>query len=195
MSRADIYVFLICEDDLTEAVIGKMLQQTGRGFFIIKSVRWNKSKIQREISNLNHSAKGSMLNLVVTDQDTPGNCPAGALENLGAPLAPNLLYRFAVMEVESWVMADRENFSEFFSVRINALPQHPDEVINPKEHLAGLIRKFGSKNIDQAGRGYNPILGEFVGNCWNVSNAQKYSPSLKRTYQRLQNHQLHLSGG
>ncbi|MBF2755023.1 MAG: hypothetical protein ISN29_07165 [Gammaproteobacteria bacterium AqS3] len=185
-----IDVRLFVEDQLTAAVAEKALLEADRAYSVLQLVFWHKDTIRKKVTDLNHSAKENLLYLVVTDQDTPDNCPAGAVESLGAPLSPNLLYRFAVMEVESWIMADRENFAEFFSVRINEVPQHPDEVSNPKEHLAGLIRKSGSKGIHQAGRGYGLTLGKFVSNCWNVSNAQKHSPSLKRTCQRLQTFRL-----
>ncbi|MBF2755021.1 MAG: hypothetical protein ISN29_07155 [Gammaproteobacteria bacterium AqS3] len=197
-----VNVRLFVEDRLTRVVLEKILQQMDRDYSIIRFVYWDKNTIQRKVPDLNHSAKENLLYLVVTDQDTPDNCPAGAIENLGAPLSPNLLYRFAVMEIEAWVLADRENFAEYFSVSIRSVSQLPDEISKPKEALVAMVRKSSSKNIrdsfipnrakpiSSAGLNYNDILSDFVKQRWNVDNAQKYSPSLRRTYQRLQNYRL-----
>ena len=124
------------------------------------------------------------------------------MESLGAPLSPNLLYRFAVMEIESWIMADRENFAEFLSVGLGSVPQVPDEIAKPKEEIVALARKSRSKNIrdglvplrsrasSKVGPNYNDVLSDFVRTQWNVRSAQRHSPSLKRTCRRLQALQL-----
>ncbi|MBF2755018.1 MAG: hypothetical protein ISN29_07140 [Gammaproteobacteria bacterium AqS3] len=197
-----VYVRLYTEDELTRVVMEKILQQMDRGYSVFGFSYWYKHTVQKRVADLNHSAKGDVLYLVVTDQDTPGNCPAGAVENLGAPLAPNLLYRFAVMEIEAWIMADRENFAEFLSVDIHSVPQLPDEVPKPREEIVAIAKKFRVKDIrtqlspnpsnpaSRVGLNYNKVLSGFVREQWNVHSAQKHSPSLKRTCQRLQTFRL-----
>ncbi|MBF2753803.1 MAG: hypothetical protein ISN29_00895 [Gammaproteobacteria bacterium AqS3] len=198
-----IHVRLFVEDQLTRDVVEKMLRQTEQNYSVLEPRFWNKDEIRMKVRGLNHAAKehGSLY-LVVTNQDTLANCPAGAVENLGAPLSANLLYRFAVMEIEAWVMADRENFADYLSVDIRSVPQLLDEVPKPKEKIVAIARKSRSKNIrddliprhsrssSKVGPNYGGVLSDFVAEQWSVSNAQKYSPSLKRTYQRLQTFQL-----
>lgn len=192
-----IDVLLFVEDRLTEAVIIKILRQIDR-FSVHRCHYRNKDKIQKKIADLNRAAKGDFLYLVATDQDTPDNCPAAALENLRAPLSCNLLYRFAVMEIKSWIMADRENIARFLAIDISSVPWKPDEVPKPKECVVAMAKRSKSRSVREdlvpvpsaktakVGPGLDPALIEFVSDRWDVLEAQRYSPSLERSYRRLQ---------
>ncbi len=197
-----IDTFLYVEDRLTEAVVMKILRRIDRDFSVCQRYLWNKDIIRKRIKELNRAAKGDSLYSVITDQDTPDNCPASAIENLGAALSSNLLYRFATMEIESWIMADRGNIARFLSIDKSKMPRKPDEVPKPKERMVSMARRSRSKRIREdmvpspsaktakVGRGYHPSLIEFVVDQWDVIEAQGYSPSLERSYRRLQTFRL-----
>ncbi|MBF2755024.1 MAG: hypothetical protein ISN29_07170 [Gammaproteobacteria bacterium AqS3] len=198
----ETHVRLFVEDALTRIVIEKILQQTDRNYSVVGFTYLSKYSTHSKTADLNRTLKGNRLYLVVANQSASDHCPAGAIEDLGAPLSPNLLYRFAVMEIESWIMADRENFADYFSVDIRSVPQLPDEVPKPREEIVAIARKSRSKSIRddliprhssisaKIGPNYGGVLSDFVKQRWNVSNAQKHSPSLKRTCQRLQTFRL-----
>ena len=104
--------------------------------------------------------------------------------------------RVAVMEVESWVMADRRGFADFLSIPLNRIPEDTDVILQPKEFLVSLARLSRKTRLRQeivplpgatskVGPGYNSRLGEFVHSRWSVNRAASVSVSLQRTLAQL----------
>lgn len=191
-----IHLTLIVEDRLGEAVAGRMLDSAGRGYLAPPALRWNKDTIRERIGNINKSAQGSPY-FVLTDQDTIYRCPPLAIGELPEAVHPNLLYRFAVMEIESWILAHREEISRFLSVPLNRIPVNTDTIPQPKEFLVALAKKSRSsivrrdiapraKSTAKVGPGYNDALEAFVTERWNVHAAVGASPSLARAYRRIE---------
>ena len=100
------------------------------------------------------------------------------------------------MEVESWVMADRDGTANFLSIPVNRIRRNTDEIPNPKEFLVSLARRSQKRTVHEAlipaqgailpvGNEYNAFLSEFVKEHWNLERAASVSPSLKRTLARL----------
>ena len=186
---------LIIEDDLSEAVAKKILKEASSCYKVQNSQPWGKSKIISKIDDLNNAAKGYTY-FILTDQDSPDRCPPIAINELRSPVHRNLLYRFAVMEIESWVMAHREAISRFLSVPLNRIPMDTDTILRPKECLINVARRSRSSNVKRdivpeigstakKGPDYNGRLIEFISEHWDVKTASQCSPSLKRTFQRL----------
>lgn len=192
----DIHLTLIVEDALSEAVARAVLSQTGKPYCIANTLNWNKQRIQHTISDINNASRG-IPHLVLTDQDTEQDCPPNQIKKwIRRDVRPNLLYRFATMEVEAWVMAHRENFAQFLSVLPKKIPHRPDEILKPKEFLIGLARKSRKRRLredlvpapgatSKVGPDYNGRLCEFVQNHWRAEIAAENSPSLARTLRRL----------
>lgn len=191
-----IPITLIVEDALSEAVVRAIFSQIEKPYRIDLVLNWNKQRIQSTISNINKACHGFPY-LVLTDQDTGRDCPPGQIERwIRGGVHPNLLYRFATMEVESWVMAHRECFARFLSVSSKKIPRHPDEIPQPKEFLINLARKSRKRRLredlvpapgatSKVGPDYNGRLCEFVQNHWRAEIAAEYSPSLARALRRL----------
>lgn len=191
-----INLILIVEDPLGEAVANALLEQTGKNYQIKNRLFLGKSEIRANINALNESSKG-FPHFVLTDQNSAHDCPPTEISKwIKGPKNPNLIYRFAVMEVESWVMAHRKAFTKFLSVPLNRVPLHTDKIKHPKEFLIGLARKSRSVRLredivpppgatSKTGPDYNGRLGEFVRQDWNAQAACKHSPSLERTFRRL----------
>lgn len=191
-----INITLIAEDHLSEVVAKNMLLVSGNNYNVINSMRWNKNRIRQKISGINQAAQGTIF-FVLTDQDTIDKCPPNEIRELHQPAHPNLLYRFAVMEVESWIMAHRHAISTYLSVPLSRIPANTDTIPNPKEFLVNLARHSRLTKIRRdlvplhnsrrkVGLGYNGRLGSFVLNHWDVTIASQHSPSLERTFTRLQ---------
>ena len=117
-----ISLIVIVEDVLSEAVVKKMFLATGRDFYVPSTLKFNKDEIKNKINGFNKSAKGHPY-FVLTDQDTANRCPPNAIRELPTAIHPNLLYRFAVMEVEAWVMADKKRVCQFL---VHSLEQNPN---------------------------------------------------------------------
>ena len=187
---------LIVEDQLSESVARKMLQEFNAGYQVGNTLRWDKEKIRIRVNAINMSAHGSAF-FVLTDQDTYDRCPPDAISELSTPIHQNLLYRFAVMEVESWVMAHRTAISRYLSVPLSRIPLDTDAIETPKEYLINIARRSRSRKIredivprqnstSKVGPDYNGRLIDFISRHWDVRVASQSSQSLQRAFTRLE---------
>ena len=188
-------VILAVEDRLSDAVATKILEKFG--VEIVKRIGFQgKSDLERKTPELNRAANNITV-FMLTDLDSPRDCPPGLVRSwIRSPLKPRFFFRVAVMEVESWVMADRMGFADFLSVPLHRIPSPTDNILNPKEFLLSLARKSKKKAVREAlvpaqgatlsvGNEYNTLLSEFVQDHWDLERAATASPSLKRTLDRL----------
>ncbi|WP_133510175.1 hypothetical protein [Candidatus Thiosymbion oneisti] len=185
------------EDALSEAVAETLLHQVGicdiqaclrkEGFGYLRS----------RIADFNRIAEKATPVLLITDLDQK-HCPPGMIADwLQAPPSPRLLFRIAVRETESWVLADRIAFARFIGVSVAAMPTTPDELSDPKAAVLKLVRKSSNRELKQdilppkgstspVGLGYNSRLRSFVHSHWRSDRAAKQSPSLARALMRVQ---------
>ena len=188
-------VILAIEDRLSDAVATKILEKFG--IEIVKRIGFQgKSDLERKARELNRAANGITV-FMLTDLDSPRDCPPRLVRSwIRGTLNPKFFFRVAVMEVESWVMADRIGFAAFLSVPLHRIPSPTDNILNPKEFLVSLARRSRKKAIREAlipaqgatlsvGNEYNTLLSEFVQDHWDLERAASASPSLKRTLDRL----------
>ena len=153
--------------------------------------------LRRTVRGWNAAARGVPF-VLLTDLDTR-RCPAELInEWLGVPKHHNLLFRVAVREVESWLLADSAGLSTFLGVGRNLVPSDPDLLPDPKLTLINLARRSRQRMIRESivpprgstakqGRDYNGCLCGFVRNHWDLDTAMAGSPSLNRTVNRLSN--------
>ena len=108
-------VILAVEDRLSDAVATKILKTFDAK--IVKRIGFQgKSDLERKTLELNRAANGITV-FMLTDLDSPRECPPGLIRSwIKGTLNPRFFFRVAVMEVESWVMADRMGFADFLSV-------------------------------------------------------------------------------
>lgn len=191
-----IPIILIIEDLLSEVIARKLLSEFGESYEIHYRMIWTKSEIQQRINGMNNASRGIPC-FALTDQDRFDTCPPGEIRRwIRGSVSPNLIYRFASMEVESWVMADREAFSNYLSIPMSRISIQTDTIPDPKEFLINLARRSRrhrlSKDLipapgstSKVGPGYNARLSEFVQEHWNADRAAQNSPSLARALRRL----------
>jgi len=185
-------IHLAVEDMLSEAAARKLLTLCPTGGAAVGSVfgKTGFGYLKKHASGFNNAAKGTPF-FLLTDLDT-GTCASGLIsEWLGAPCHHNLLFRVAVREVESWVLADRERFASFLGIRTVLIADDPDSLPDPKAALIELAKKSPKAQLRRAivpapgttasiGPGYNLVLPEFVRDRWDPSSAAVRSRSLKR---------------
>lgn len=188
------------EDPLSEAVLKRLLQHVGRGYELGAVYgRSGNGYLRTRMSGWNHAARRCPF-LLLTDLDNADCAPGLVNLWLPAPKHPNLLFRVAVREVESWLLADRENFAAFLSCSADRIPHNPDSLPDPKKALIALARRSRSREIRSRlvprsgstaiqGPDYNACLGEFVARGWDADVAGLRSESLARTLARLRNFQ------
>jgi len=192
----DIYITLAVEDQLSETVARKILKESPQPF-IINQCLGNQGfgYLKSKINAFNRAASGSPF-FVLTDQDS--GCPPEKITSwLQNPMHPNLLFRIAVMAIESWVMAHRDAFADFLGIPPDKIPLETDTIENPKLFLLSLARKSRFHRLKQdivpakgatsvQGPDYNNRLCTFIEQSWSVHMARKHSDSLNRAYNRIQ---------
>lgn len=185
------------EDPLAEAVLRKLVAVVRPDLTIWQVMRKNGSGYVRSRARELNRAAHQMAVFILVDQDRPVPCPADLVRSwLGAPSARNLLFRTAVFETESWIMADRAAFAEFLRVPATALPENPDVILQPKELVVSLARRSRRRDIRddlvpapgstaKVGPAFNPRLTEYVTSSWDPVRAAEVSASLHRAVVRL----------
>lgn len=128
--------------------------------------------------------------------DTDGRCPVELLDRwLQDRAEAQFVFRLAVTEAESWLLADHESLAEFLAVPAGKIPNHPDELQDPKRELLALARRSRHRPIREEvvspidpakpGSGYNLRFGEYVRTHWRALRAAERSPSLARAIRSI----------
>lgn len=142
------------------------------------------------------AAYGNSILLLVDFMDTGFDCPPAVPATWLAARSERLLLRVVVPEIESWLLADREGMAAFLGISLALLPDAPETLPDPKQTLVNLARRSRRRDVKAAlvpaegisavvGPEYLAALQEFVGDSWDVEQAQMNSASLKRTVTRL----------
>jgi len=106
-----IPVNLAVEDALSEAVLRRLLDECGGPWAIGKIyTRGGVSYLLKMIAGFNNAARGVPF-VVLADLDQADCAPALVTEWLPHGAHDNLVLRFAVREVEAWVLADTKGLS------------------------------------------------------------------------------------
>ncbi len=198
-----ILLNLAVEDELSEHVLRRVTLEMGR--FQIGAVyrKGGANYLKQKLLAFNQASQFAPY-LVMTDLDQ-GSCAPELIEDwfrcsmnqYPSRRHANLLFCIAVREVESWLLADRDSCGQFLGVATHLIPSPPDQIADPKQALVNLARRSRYREIREeivppvgsilrTGPGYNERLGLFVSESWMPQVAAKYSPSLCRTFERLQ---------
>jgi hypothetical protein len=191
-----IPVNLAVEDDLSEWVLRALINFVDREYFIGTTYGRNGfGYLRRTVRGWNTAARGIPF-VLLTDLDKIACPPTLIQEWLGVPLHPNLIFRIAVREVESWLLADIRNLASFLTVRQNVIPTNCDALDDPKAELVKVASRARSRDIRdrivpsvgstaKQGPDYNGCLGVFVRDHWDIGEACAASSSLNRAFQKL----------
>jgi hypothetical protein len=196
-----IPVVLVYEDELSEAVLRRLIASSGRPFLVDTAIRaFGGTEIKKSMDKFKNACH-VMPHVVLTDLDQLP-CPPQLLSDWGALHLPApLLFRVAVREVESWLLADARGLADYLSVPVNRMPQSPDEVPDPKQLLLSIARRSKKKRLVEEltpphgsrvsiGPLYNARMSAFVREQWNPEAASDASPSLARARRRIQSFML-----
>lgn len=198
MYRDRIPINLVFEDEPQRVIMEKILKDNrqdivvgerylGRGFGYIK----------KRINNYNIAAE-RMPFFILTDLDSDVCAPSKIRLWLDRPIHNNLIFRIAVRQIESWLIADYKNFEKYFQIKPGNIPFDVDNIDNPKSELIKIIKKSKNRTIindmvprenstAKIGPNYNNRINEFVKNYWDSELACNHSGSLYRAIQSIQN--------
>ena len=166
-----------------ECVVGSTYRRGGSGY------------LKRSMKGFNNAARITPF-LVLADLDTVDCAPELLRRWLGVPKHDNLLFRVAVREIESWLLADQQAFAAFLGVKSAIIPTAPDSLRDPKAKLVDLARSSPRRTLRRAivpaqgttavqGPAYNSALESFVREQWEPERASAHSDSLARAIAEL----------
>jgi hypothetical protein len=194
----NILINLAVEDDLSEAVLKAILNQSNLPFLVGQCLKKNgNGYIKKILPGLKHAAQISPY-LVLTDLDN-NECPLSLLTKwLPQPKHPNLIFRVAVIEVEAWLLAHRDAFAQFLGISVDLIPYDVDAIPDPKRFLIELTKKSKKRHLKAAivptknstakvGKDYNSSLIQFVDQDWHAELAKPHSQSLRRAVNAIDN--------
>lgn len=182
-----IWFEIVVEDRLSENILRKVVQYCGNsvGHCYKKN---GCSYIDGKIRAFNSASKYSPY-IVLRDLDNYSCAPA-LVKALINNKNNNLILRIAVREAESWLLADKENFSNYLGISENSISNNVENIRDPKEYLINIARK-AKKSIREDivpergttakyGKNYNGCLELFVLNYWDINIAMNVSNSLNK---------------
>ena len=157
--------------------------------------------IRQKASAFQHLSTEYSGVLVLTDfRDSGEACVPAALEEYIHKRTPSLpgtfLLRFAVNEIESWLLADRIGIARYLGIALSRVPLQPEKEQFPKRtlvNLAGFSRKKQIRNgfapplghHAEVGPEYLSLLQGFITNIWDIEVAMSHANSLERCVRRL----------
>jgi hypothetical protein len=200
-------VYIVGEDDATRGIIKRVLKFCSDDFEIISELPARGSQIKEKILNFNNLANAFPVVLLM-DLDEK-DCAPIVIQSFFkiTPKNNNFIISIAIDEAEAWLMADRENFSNYFRVPIEKIPL-PKKIKNKKEYYPEMdfpykssyymvnqiipfsrIKEFKDQMIPQngakKGKEYNSALNPFISKHWDINNAIQNSDSLFRMVNRV----------
>lgn len=191
-----IYINLAYEDDLSEAVMTKLLESFGNKYSIHNTYTgYGFGYLKSNIKGFNQSSIATPF-FMLTDLDNY-ECPPSLIKDwITFPLLPNFIFRIAIKEVEAWLLADKEGLSEFMKVSLANFPTAPENETDPKRTLIQLAKRSRIRRIREdivpinenakVGPNYNGCLMEFVFEKWDILNAMSSSRSLEKAFSKLE---------
>lgn len=190
-------LILVAEDLPSEAVAHRLLAHVDPDATFNSIGRGGVGYVQSKLRGLNRAAPGMRI-VAIADRDSAQRCPIETIQAWlgGSERHRNLVVRMAEMEIESWIMADREGIATFLEVPLNRVPQFPDAIVDAKQELVNISRQSRNRSIrDQmcpaagaarvVGPGYNALVENFVRADWRPRRALPNSPSLRRAELRI----------
>lgn len=192
---------LVPEGRLDGVAGRRLIRETGHTLGTVYDTWSGCSYIRDRAVRFRFNATDSSGVLVLTDfRDTGAACVPAALDSYiyskVSTTPRSFLCRFAVAELESWLLADHKGLAAFLRITESTIPKAPEAEEFPKRTLVNLARRSTKGDIRQAivpglrhespvAPGYTAAMTDFIENHWNIEAAAVRAPSLQRCIQRL----------
>ncbi|MGW1814477.1 hypothetical protein ACWCQM_13075 [Streptomyces sp. NPDC002125] len=196
-------VVIAVEGISDEGAVRSILKECGLSVSMVQG-KSGKSSLLKKLHSYNQAAK-FMPWFVLVDMDAVDDCVVANVQSwLPAP-ADLMVFRVAVAELESWLLADREAIADFLGVSVSKVPRNPDSLRDPKQEIINLARKSRRRDIREGlvprlnsgasvGPTYASDIREFGLTLWRPRIAAAESPSLARCLQRVEQLATTLAG-
>ena len=188
------YFSLAVEGDLDAVVAARIVALAGGGIHNIYGKR-GKSLLRRSVIGYNEAAKFSPW-LFLVDLDHDFDCAPLLRKEWIQQTAPLMVFRVAVREVESWLMADGETLAEFLGVAKARVPVDVESLGDPKRALVDIAARSRIKKIRddivprpgsgrETGRAYSTRMIQYVETLWRPDFAAESCASLAACKKRV----------
>lgn len=198
-------IIIAGEDTVTREIIKRLIEYAGLNINISREEPIRGGKILESLPKYNILGLPVIALIDLDDAD----CPVSLLNNIfhQTPINNNLLLRIAVDEAESWLMADKEGFSQYLSIPFDKIPANKSldskndrniELRFPYKPSLYLMRELASissntelkkqltpKEGAKKGPEYNTAITPFIREKWDIKNAMRNSYSLQKAIQRI----------
>lgn len=116
-----IQVYISGEDAVTVAVIKRLLSYVSPRFVVLSNIPARGGEVKSKVLASNELAKSyPVVMLLDLDQGCAPELKSKLLQ--GNIQSRHFLMNISVDEAEAWLMADRQGFSSFFGIYVNAIP-------------------------------------------------------------------------
>jgi hypothetical protein len=185
---------IVVEDKAHSSVIERVVRDYSPGYSI-GTIHGNRGSkyIKKNLKAFNNASKFSKY-IVLTDLDNK-DCPVELKRDwFTFTQNKNLLFRVAVREVETWLLADRTNFARYLGVTADRIQIDVEGISDPKQFIINLAKRSRLKKIKQdivpvgsakVGPNYNTSISKFIYDKWNIELAKAHSESLRRFVDRV----------
>ena len=196
---ADIYLYAFVEDAPSQAVLYKIINHVNnerQDKFVLNSlpvITHGFGNLKRTALRFANAAKNDIWSIFVTDLDQYPSPNALCRDWFDLPccslLPHTMIFRVAVREIESWIIADKKGIAEFLNVSDSLFPDNPDRINDPKKLLIETIRtkchrkkyrEMLPEHGQSVGIAYNSMLADYIARLWDINRAAAHSPSLRR---------------
>jgi hypothetical protein len=197
MDSHPIIISAAVEGIVDEAVVRRLIEHVGAMLGPVYG-KGGKPQLLKNLRGYNEAARHGPW-IVLVDLDRDAECAPPFCSEWLPAVAPQMCFRIAVREVETWLMADREHLADFLRIPLSHIPSALESIADPKQTLVNMARRSRLRAIQkdmvprpesgrQVGPAYPSRLIEFVENRrkgWRPDVAARSSSSLSRCLQCL----------
>ncbi len=131
------YISVAVEGISDEAVVRRLIGTRGADIHRVQ-VQQGKSNLRRALPGYNSAAQGDPW-LVLVDLDQDFACAPLRVADWLPQAGQFMRFRVVVRQIEAWLLADTDRFSDFFGVARAALPALPDDLPDAKVTVLTLV--------------------------------------------------------
>ena len=202
--RQQLTFYSFVEDVLTRKVVIRLFSRLKAKFPYVSLADGNpvvtqgNARLKEKAQKFREAAQFGIDSLLVTDLDawaTPNDLGRDWFGVLCLSELPDgFIFRVAVHEIESWILADKDGLARYLLISPDNFPDNSDTIPDPKKFLLNLVaakcRKKRFREMlplkgQKIGIGYNPVLSDFIDNQWDIDQAIFRSSSLKRAMGKI----------
>lgn len=199
-------VYILGEDQASKSVVKRIFQTYCAEEELNESLpmRGGEFKNPLYLNKLNRLAETQHV-FCLLDSDEIA-CPGDEISRTISSINANLRLRYAVTEVESWLLSDISGFASYYKIPIGKMPEVSQRrakreiLVNYKPSLflmhliqqnssnQEFVRIFTPINRSRKSPEYNSGIIPYILHAWNPEEARKNSSSLDRMIFRVEEH-------